>query len=121
MRGFDRHDEADAVGGGEHAAAPGPREGDCILRGHQQRVGGTQGVIAHEILVYPGQAVCAQRRRGVRARERFDADIASLAEQHRAQAQFQVTRARGPLTDVGERRGEAGTGGDLYDGLRVGR
>ena len=57
VHGAHGHDEAQAVGGGNLATAPGVGQRDPVLRRDQARVRRGQGLVAQVILADPGQTI----------------------------------------------------------------
>ena len=75
----DGYHKPHAVGRGDFAAAPGVRQSDAILCGHQGGVADGNCVVAQIVLLDPGDPIPAQRRRVV-TDEWLRARIASLCE-----------------------------------------
>ena len=75
-------------------------------------VGGSKGFGADEVLSGPGQSVSAQRR-NIGSDNWFEADIAGLCDQRRAETDLEVLHLRVPFAQVGEALREAGSRHDF--------
>jgi hypothetical protein len=112
VQGADGDDEAQAVGGGDLAAAPGLGERDVDLGVDEPGGGGGDRVAADVVLVGPGQPGPAERR-VAGLHDRFEADVAGLGDQDRADAHAEVLGAGSAFGHVGELGQEPGPSGDF--------
>ena len=81
---------------------------------HKPRVGGAQGLVADEILAYPGKAVPAQGR-NVGPDQGLEADVATLCDEYGGEADREISYPGTAFVHMGEAVGKIGASADFKE------